>query len=487
MNAFVKDYWKSFLLGGLGALVLICVGLPVYDRLTLDTPQEGADIDAHSTTIPPPSDVVKKKPPVLTPHIKRVRTKMTPHQNRSPDNIGSILPITSPESPPLLPTEIQMRLNKIYREMVIAGTMYEIRNGEKVITEAAYKRNYEILVGDMSTEDALAFLETYQIYNPIILDKLEPRRAIDYFHKVRARWQERKAYATSVLARDPSNPDAQMVLLSAERDDTVAAAGYRDIVNRYPDDIGALNALGYRLHYDQPEEAIQYLKRANNLDSSVGFFNLGMAYERLGDLKTAWLYYRKQQTIQNGDLVELHKRAIELGRPLYKSIYDTTLPIQETDEMSLDTATISQEELAVPAAEETPWLPELPSQEYDLSDNQLTGEERQYGARAEAARATFERQQSEFQRRQAAAQQEFEEFLKWAESIMNGEESFEPEDFLTKEFAAHLKGGKTRYSPERTIRAYEMIEQYGPEEGLKRLKEKDPELAEEIELHIKSK
>lgn len=487
MNAFVKDYWKSFLLGGLGALVLICVGLPVYDRLTLDTPQERTDLDTHSTAIPPPSTDVRNRPPVLTPQIKRVRTKTTPHQNRSPDNIGSILPITSPDSPPLLPTEIQTRLNRIYREMVIAGTMYEIRNGEKVITEAAYMRRFEILVGGMSTEDAVAFLETYQIYNPIILDELEPRRAIDYLYKVRARWQEKEAYARSVLARDSSNPDAQMVLLSAEQDDTVAAAGYRDIVSRYPDDIGALNALGYRLHYDHPMEAIQYLKMANNLDSSVGYFNLGMAYERLGDLKTAWLYYGKQQTIQNGDLVELHKDAIEMGEPLYKSIYATILPIQETDEVSLDTATSSQEELSVPAVEETPWLPDISSKEHNLSDNQLTDKGRQYAARAEAARAAFERQQSEFQRRQAAAQQEFEEFLKWAESIMNGEESIEPEDFLTKEFAAHLKGGKTRYSPERTIRAYEMIERYGPEEGLRRLKEKDAELAEEIELHIKSK
>lgn len=119
MNAFVKDYWKSFLLGGLGALVLICVGLPVYDRLTLDTPQERTDLDTHSTAIPPPSTDVRNRPPVLTPQIKRVRTKTTPHQNRSPDNIGSILPITSPDSPPLLPTEIQTRLNRIYRESVL--------------------------------------------------------------------------------------------------------------------------------------------------------------------------------------------------------------------------------------------------------------------------------------------------------------------------------------------------------------------------------
>ena len=237
------------------------------------------------------------------PKIKRVRTKTNTRQNRALKNIGPILPITCAiPAPPPLPADIQVRLDQIRQEMIIARTYYEIWNGEKVITEAANKRRYDALVGDMEPEDAVAFLETHGVYNPIILDKLEPRRAIGYLYKVMVHQKDREAYARSVLARDPNNPDAQMVLLSAEPDNATAAAGYRDIVGRDPENISALNALGYRLHYDQPEEAIEYLKKANSLDSTLGFFNLGLAYERLGNFKTAWLYYRKQQTIQNGDI-----------------------------------------------------------------------------------------------------------------------------------------------------------------------------------------
>ncbi len=364
--------------------------------------------------------------------------------------------------------------------MVIAGTMYEILDGEKVVTEAAHKRNFEILVGGMTPEDAVTFLETYQIYNPLILDELEPRRAIDYLYKVRARWKDRETYARGVLARAPDNPDAQMVLLSAEPDNTIAAAGYRDIVNRDPENLRALNGLGYRLHYDQPEEAIEYLKKANSLDATRGLFNLGLASERLGDVKTAWLYYRKQQTIQNGDLVELHKRAIEMGNPLYKPISRTPSSISESDEMLMDIGEMTHEQTFAPVAEETPWLPELPSQERHPSENQLTDKDSQKATRAEAIRA-------EFQRQQATAQQELDDFLKWAESIMNAEDTNNLDDFLSKEFAAHLNGGDAQFAPERTVRAYEMIERYGPEKGLQRLKTKDPELAEQMERLLEAK
>ena len=482
MMTFIKEFWKSSLLGALGALLLLYIGLLIYDGLTPSATQEVPDTDTHNAAKPPPSGAVQDLPRrVSTPQIKRVRTKANIRQNRALKSIGPILPIVDIiPAPPPLPTDVKTRLIQLRRKMVVAGTYYEIRDGEKVITEAANKRRYDVLVGDMEPEDAVNFLETHRIYNPIILDKLEPRRAIDYFYKVMVPQKEREAYARGVLARAPDNPDAQMVLLSAEPDNATAAAGYRDIVDRDPENISALNALGYRLHYDQPEEAIEYLKKANSLDSTLGFFNLGLASERLGDLKTAWLYYRKQQTIQNGDLVVLHKRAIERGNPLYKPISRTPSSIPESDATPLDIGTSPHEEMLVPVAEETPWLPELPSQERHPSENQLTDKDSQKAARAEAARA-------EFQRQHAAAQQELEEFRKWAESIMNAEDPIDFDDFLSKELAAHLKGGDAMFAPERTVRAYEMIERYGPEKGLQKLKEKDPELAEQMERLIEAK
>ena len=247
----------------------------------------------------------------------------------------------------------------------------------------------------------------------------------------------REAYARRVLARDPGNTDAHLVLLSTETDNAIAAAGYREIVSRDPENLRALSALGFRLHYDYPEEAIQYLKKANSLDATLGYLGLGLTSERLGDLKTAWLYYRKQQTIQNSGLTEMRKRAIEMGKPLYEPISRTTTAIPGSSEAAIDIEGEPDEETAAPVVEETPWLPELPPEEHHTSKDQLTDKENR-----KAARAEFQRQQTEFQRQHAAAQQELEEFLKWAESLMNAEEPIDLDDFLSREFAAHLKGGE---------------------------------------------
>ena len=404
MLAFIKDYWKSSLLGALCALVLLYIGILIYDGLNPSRPQEAPNAGTHNTARPPPpgaapgghwhGDEWHDAPSAPPPKIKRVRTKTNTLQNPALKNIGPILPITNCiiEPAPPLPADIQERIKQLSREMRIAGTLYEIRNGSLEISEAAHKRNYEVLVGDMAPEDAVDFLEAHGVYNPFILDKLEPRRAIDYLYKVRARQVTRETYARRVLARDPDNPDAQMVMLRAEPDNATAAAGYR-------------------LHYEHPAVAIRYLKKANSLDATIGYFSLGLAYERLGDVKTAWLYYRKQQTIENGSLVEVHKRAIEKGEPIYAQVSLAAFPMPGSDATPLDIGTAPHEQTLAPVAEEAPWLPEFPSQERDPSENQPTDKERREAARAE------------FQRQQAAAQQEFDEFHKWVESIMSAEDT----------------------------------------------------------------
>ena len=113
-------------------------------------------------------------------------------------------------------------------------------------------------------------------------------------------------------------------------------------------------------------------------------------------------------------------------------------------------------------------------------EKQPLNKEDQKAARAEAARA-------EFQRQQETAQREFNEFLKWVESIMNEESPIDTNNFLTKQLEAHLKGGKTTVEPERIVRAFEMIKRYGGTKGIQRLKEKDPELAAEVERLMKEK
>lgn len=361
----------------------------------------------------------------------------------------------------LLPPSILARLNQERRKMIAAGTRYEVVGGENVITVEAYEREYAVLVGDMSASDAVAFLETHGLYNPVILDKLEPRRAIDYLYKVGAHQKDREAYARSVLARDPVNTDAQLLLLSTEPDNTSAVAGYKAIVNREPENNRALSALGYRLHYDHPEEAIPYLKRANT------YFGLGLAHERLGDLKTAWLYYRKQQMLRNSGLIEHRKRAIEMGKPLYEPISGASDVPPVHDEVSIERMEEPHDEPQASVSEAPPMGgPESFSEGRPSSEDRLTDADRREAARAAAERA------------HAAEQQEFDKFMKWAENTMNVEESL---DFLSIEMAAHLKGRRSTVSPERIIRAYELIERSGFKEGIHLIRANDPELAEQIE------
>ncbi len=163
--------------------MLLYIGLFIYNGLTQSKTPEVLDDGTHNTTKPPPpgaapgghwhGDEWHDTPHDTTPKIKRARTKTNTRQNLVLKNSGPPLPITCAilPHPTPLPTHLQARLNRIYQEMIIAGTRYEVVGGENVITVEAYEREYEVLVGDMLPEDAVVFLETHGIYNPLILDK----------------------------------------------------------------------------------------------------------------------------------------------------------------------------------------------------------------------------------------------------------------------------------------------------------------------------
>ena len=178
--------------------------------------------------------------------------------------------------------------------------------------------------------------------------------------------------------------------------------------------------------------------------------------------------------INVSQLIRSHLSWINAGKPKYDPIYLERQPVPSRDKASMDNGASIPKEQRAPAAEEMPWLPELPPREKHPPENQPTDS---------AARA-------EFERRHAAAQKEFEEFIKWAESIeshIHEDSAIDTNDFLAKELAAHLRGGKTEVAPERLVRAFEMIERHGRTSGLQRLKDKDPELAAEMQRFLEEK
>ncbi len=331
----------------------------------------------------------------------------------------------------------------------------------------------ETLIRNMNPEEAIALLEKYSWYNEAILSKVSVQRAFKYLHTIRAMGQKVNEYAEKALAENPDNFDAKMKLILSETDDAKAAAGYREILAKDPNNVGALLNLGYRTHYDDPEGALVHLIKGNKLDPTLGFRAIGLVYERLGDVKTAWLYYRKHLTLWPTDpLARSHLSWINSGKPKYTPIYLERQPVPPRDETSKDKGTVNPKEKRIPDAKEMPWFPELPPQETHLPQNQQSADE--------AARA-------EFQRRHTAAQKEFDAFMKWVESIMREDAAIATNDFLTKELAAHLKGDKTEVTPERIVRAFEMFERYGRTRGLQRLKDKDPGLAADVQRFLEEK
>jgi tetratricopeptide (TPR) repeat protein len=480
-------YWMLGIVIGLGIS-----GIIVVQRGQLQTNETGnivPDIADHTP------DAIKPSPDAApggdwhdSPHakisIKRrpMRINTDARNNPSLKNLGPIPPITGCFTDPLspLPDDVQTRLDDLHRKMAVTGTMYEIQNGKKTITEEAHKRRLEVLVGDMEPDDAVVFLETHKIYNSAILNRISLHRAFKYLMEIDASWDKINAYAEKALAENPDDFDAKMRLLLYESDNAKAAEGYREILAKDPNHVGALLNLAYRTHYDDPEGALEHLGKVNKLDPTRGFGDIGLVYERLGDVKTAWLYYRKHETLGHDPLIYAHKRAIERGEPGYPPIHLERQMIPEFDEESLDKGSVAPEQIGVPAAEETPWFPELPPLETLPPEKQPSNKKGQKATRAEAARA-------EFQRQQAAAQKEFDEFIKWAESIMNADAPLDTNNFLAKELEAHLKGGKTKVAPERLVRAFEMIQRHGETKGFQRLKEKDPELAAEVERFIEEK
>ncbi len=462
----------------------IVIGLGIGSIITMHRVQQQTSEPEHiSPDVAKPSiSEVPGKTSSDTPnaaaprHHRPIRFNRAARNNPALKNIGSIPAAVHDDiiEPPLpLPTDLQTRLYKLHREMAAIGEMYEIRNGEKFITEEAHRRSLEILAGDMNPEEAIDFLEEHGHYNEAILSQVSAHRAFKYLQAIRASWEKVNEYAEKALAENPDNFEAKMRLMLYEKDNAKAAAGYKEILAKDPNNVRALLNLGYRTHYDDPEGALVHLIKANTLDPTKGLECIGQVHERLGDVKTAWLYYRKHLTLWPGNLLaESHLSWINAGEPKYTPIYLERQTVPPRDKVSMDKEVVTPKEKHSPAAKETPWFPELPPQETHPPENRPTN--------AEAARAAFER-------RQAAAQKEFDEFIKWAERVMHEDAAVDTNDFLAKELAAHLSGDKTEVTPERLVRAFEMIERHGRTSGLQHLKDKDPELAAEMQRFLEEK
>ena len=493
---FLKDSWKSFLSGAFGAFVLLCIGAFVYNGLTPNTTSEKTDISQDVATRDTVPDGAKLSLPGAasgghwhdgvwhpTSHAASTVRKKTLGEpsaaklKRAPQRIGTPTltqwkhhPHTMCTAPDLDLRELGLPQEKLERFVQVQA--YGLTEEERDRAEAAGIPYEEAMLQtqvDTLTEglDAASAFELLSHFPDVVYGKYT------------------REYAQRALDENPDLLEARLYLVHKGPDDALAAAQYREILRDFPDSTGALIGLGVRLATDYPVEAIHHLKKANRINPEFGLRALGMAYQRLGDYKTAWTYLKKAQTYPHGPLTDRYVEAIEAGTPLIQPIWRTER------EGPQDIAGDPNDIEALPLPENTDAVPE-PSID-DIGDllsplpREGSEQETAEAERARAAAAAAKQAHEDFLKHAELSHKELNDFLQWAETILNADSPMDTNNFLMKEMEAHLKGGQAQFDPERIIRAFETLERYGPREGIKRLQKNDPDVAKQVQRLLTEK
>ena len=358
-----------------------------------------------------------------------------------------------------LPAEMQARIEALVQSYLDSGPLTEAREAE--LEEAGLA----IIMEGRTLKETVQFLEEHGRYSNALAERLSPYRAFQYLMKIDVRHNfiaEARVFAKRALAeRGDPDYELRLYLAATEQDKATAIAAYREILEEEPNLARARAGLGNSLTYDEPVEAIRHLKQANRLDPTLGLQGLGLAYQRLGQYDVA-LDYLKRQIAQDGDYVNhitwWHMGAIEEGNPLWKPIAltDAAAPVEETGVQR--------------GVEVAPTTRDVSSERH-LDFREESGETSEVSGRSDAAAAAAAR--AEFEKMRVQARQELRRFL----------QGYTADDRVADE----LKTLTNRYDPGRLSRAIETLSEHGSEEGLRRLKRRDPELAEQFERRMNRK
>lgn len=358
---------------------------------------------------------------------------------------------THVRSPKSIPPEIRARKDALL-ELYLDGSLTESE-----LEEASL----EIVMDGRTLEETVQFLEEHRLYSPALAKRLSPYRAFQYLVKVDVRnykTAEGRALAKRALA-ERGDPDYELriYLARTEQDKATAIIAYRDILAEEPNQVVALAGLGYQLAYDKPVEAVELLKKANRLDATIGLKALGLAYQRLGQYDVALDYLKKAVVVEGRDInhhTRMHIGAIQRGDPEWKPIAAATETAEPIDASGAQHTAPAHHGADV----DERWI--------DVTDEHRgTPQHVDDGSNAAADAA-----RNEFENMRAQAQQELQRFL----------QGYTADDRVADE----MKTLTNRYDPGRLSRALETLSQHGPEEGMRRLKQSDPELAEQLEQRM---
>ena len=206
-------------------------------------------------------------------------------------------------------------------------------------TESEYTaEDLRRLVGDRDPEEAAQFLAQLGHYHPTLLSLLDDGSAFDYLYAITlpiGNQTDIKArmYAERLVSSDPDHLKARLYLAdtsprSSASDYEAALAQYDSILVDYPNSVHALIEAGEVLNrLDRPFQAVAYLEKGHELGARHGHFSAGIAYQKLGDYKTAWVSLMKAFQVSEGHRpprIVKYMEAIRAGEPLVE-----VLPVEK--------------------------------------------------------------------------------------------------------------------------------------------------------------
>ena len=330
-------------------------------------------------------------------------------------------------------------------------------------------------------------------------------------------WEERVAILNRVIAEAPYSDEAYTAREFLARsydngdsifDDALLFERLQPMVAYHPDNPYLLYDL---LRYGKdvnPEAAIHYGKEALKYKDRIVerhfvfpegthliHAELGHPYQLIGDYSSAVLHYKRCVELLEADpgrdlfwkeLATEHIELILSGNPVLG-------PLARQDSKSADAAPDAVSESASVESEVVTDVPlevpgAVPFLDADDDDLPMDTQQREVDPRDLAKRAAAERYQ-QVQQRAKQAQQRFDTFMKQLHQIATIKTEADFEKFLTQELTKRLKGTKSSseasnrpaVSADRMRRASQIFRKaQNPAEGMKKLQEVDPKLAETL-------
>ncbi len=268
-----------------------------------------------------------------------------------------------------LPLDLGKRLDKVNS------------NGNSYYSNPNYFQEvFEAVSNGQDMETTIKVLKEHGIYTRVVLEHMDSYEAFRYVIEVAptdfkgpyvsggpfASMRDDIKYAKRVIAEDPRSSEAleaglYIARLTRIEDPHEAETHLRGALKYHPDSSKALYRLGHLLSLEKPDEAIVHLKKAINHNPAQVNSELGVAYERLGDYKSAWLHYKKALKYNPNDLCILNLGAIARGEPNLLPI-KREVPVDRTFEGA---SVVEHPSSVVPFSESDSYIDVFPFRDVD--------------------------------------------------------------------------------------------------------------------------